>query len=79
MQDIYIRSIFDELIKVFNSSMQKDIDTNTTTTVTIFIVFLVACVLIYLLFWWPIANKINNEVHHTYTIHRYDVPHSSYP
>lgn len=62
MQDIYIRSIFDELISVFNQSMQKDLDTNTTTTVTIFIVFLVVLVLVYLLFWWPIANKINNEV-----------------
>lgn len=42
--------------------MSSDLVTNTTTTVTIFIVFLVGLVLIYLLFWWPIANKINNEV-----------------
>ncbi|CAK58233.1 unnamed protein product (macronuclear) [Paramecium tetraurelia] len=65
MQDIYIRSIFQQLLVTFNQSLQKDIDTNTTTTVTIFIVFLVVLVLVYLLFWWPIANKINNEIRRT--------------
>ncbi|CAD8089669.1 unnamed protein product [Paramecium primaurelia] len=65
MQDIYIRSIFQQLLVSFNESMQKDLDTNTTTTVTIFIVFLVVLVLVYLLFWWPIANKINNEIRRT--------------
>ncbi|CAD8192732.1 unnamed protein product [Paramecium pentaurelia] len=65
MQDIYIRSIFQQLLIIFNESLQKDIDTNTTTTVTIFIVFLVVLVLVYLLFWWPIANKINNEIRRT--------------
>ncbi|CAD8111372.1 unnamed protein product [Paramecium sonneborni] len=65
MQDIYIRSIFSQLLTTFNQSLQKDIDTNTTTTVTIFIVFLVVLILIYLLFWWPIANKINNEIRRT--------------
>ncbi|CAD8104910.1 unnamed protein product [Paramecium sonneborni] len=65
MQDIYIRSIFEQLLITFNESLQKDLDTNTTTTVTIFIVFLVLLVFVYLLFWWPIANKINNEIRRT--------------
>jgi hypothetical protein len=42
--------------------MQADLDSNTTTTVTIFNIFIIMLVFIYLLFWLPIANKINREV-----------------
>jgi predicted PurR-regulated permease PerM len=62
MQDVYLRPILEKLLNVFNESMQADLDSNTTTTVTIFIIFIIMLVFIYLLFWLPLANKINREV-----------------
>ncbi len=68
MQDVYIKAIFRELMLVFNDSMKKDLDLNTTTLVTIFIIFIIMLFLIYLLFWLPLANKINREVSYKYLV-----------
>ncbi|EGR29851.1 PAS domain S-box family protein [Ichthyophthirius multifiliis] len=62
MQNIYIKSALRRLVYKFQLSIDESINTLSTVKFVLFITFLFMVFIIYFLFWWPIADKLTEDI-----------------
>ena len=62
MQFRFLQDAFRILVKTLNTATNNDFENTINTKMALFIVFVIAVVLAYLIFWTPFVSKLNRDV-----------------
>lgn len=65
MQRIYIKTAVRALVAEFQSSLQSSIDSIQTIKLILFLIFFLMVVVNYVVFWWPIADNLTEDIWRT--------------